>query len=489
MQRTGVLLFHATILVAIFLPAIPSAVWAQPAATVVPRQGPPERGVEVSGTGFAASQKIDLFFDSASLATTHTDTTGAFDKALRIPVTATPGDHWISAVAHKGHVSAQVKFKVQTDWPEFHGGAARHGFNPHENVLNTSNVGGMQLLWSVQSAGSASPVIGNGVLYTAGYDGVLQALDAATGKLRWRTTPVGPIQGSPAVSNGLVYVGSMDSHIYAYDAQTGHLVWGNVTAYPIYLSPAVENGMVYVGSYAYPSQLFLYAFNAATGQQIWNQEILPGIDVTTPAVSDGYLVVGTEDQVYGLDALTGHQAWVLTGGFYLESPAAIENGIAYIAGEDYYLHAIDVKSGTGVWTVTAGYVKGSCPSIAYGMIFMAAYGLDFEVFNASTGQLAWSVPMPDVASSPAVANGVVYVASYTSDFYALDAATGLQLWSYATSGTGSNSPIVADGMVYLTTDAGLSAFGLPPGSAAARAALPPPRPNPALLKPGATISQ
>jgi outer membrane protein assembly factor BamB len=64
-------------------------------------------------------------------------------------------------------------------------------WNPYEKVLNVSNVGSLQLLWS----------------YNTGYS----------------------VESSPAVENGLVYVGSDDRNVYALNARTGALLWSYPT--------------------------------------------------------------------------------------------------------------------------------------------------------------------------------------------------------------------------------------------------------------------
>ena len=59
----------------------------------------------------------------------------------------------------------------------------------------------------------------------------------------------GPISSSPAVANGVVYVGSEDSTLYAFDAATGAQLWSAATGGQIYHgSPSVSDGVVYVGS-------------------------------------------------------------------------------------------------------------------------------------------------------------------------------------------------------------------------------------------------
>jgi alcohol dehydrogenase (cytochrome c) len=56
--------------------------------------------------------------------------------------------------------------------------------------------------------------------------GVLVALDAATGAVRWRRPTRAPLVGGAlATTTGLVFSGSDDGNLYAFDAATGHPRW------------------------------------------------------------------------------------------------------------------------------------------------------------------------------------------------------------------------------------------------------------------------
>ena len=50
------------------------------------------------------------------------------------------------------------------------------------------------------------------------------------------------VYSSPVVANGIVYVGSEDKNLYAIDAVTGKEKWRFATGDHIYSSPSVANG-------------------------------------------------------------------------------------------------------------------------------------------------------------------------------------------------------------------------------------------------------
>jgi outer membrane protein assembly factor BamB len=70
---------------------------------------------------------------------------------------------------------------------------------------------------------------------------------AATGGLRWRYTTGGPVH-SPAVAGGTVYVSNVVGQVDALDAATGSLRWATAAGDYIDSDLAVAGGTVYIGS-------------------------------------------------------------------------------------------------------------------------------------------------------------------------------------------------------------------------------------------------
>src|SRR5437588_12333901 len=92
--------------------------WAgAPALKLSTKTGHPSVTVNVSGSGFGASEAIDIYFDTTDEALAVTNANGSFSKIpVTVPSSATPGTHWITGTGRHSGFSAQAPFTVSTDW-------------------------------------------------------------------------------------------------------------------------------------------------------------------------------------------------------------------------------------------------------------------------------------------------------------------------------------------------------------------------------------
>src|SRR5512137_2892576 len=136
---------------------------AAPTLTLSPTSGPPTTQVTVKGTGFAPNELVDLFLDTTDLVLGVTDGAGAFTQTLKVPKSAGPGLHWITARSRAGG-AAQKSFNVRTNWTQFHYGPKHQGFNPYENVLSPATVVGLNQAWRYTAGDSiySSPAVAGG---------------------------------------------------------------------------------------------------------------------------------------------------------------------------------------------------------------------------------------------------------------------------------------------------------------------------------------
>lgn len=119
-------------------------------------------------------------------------------------------------------------------------------------------------------------------------NGKIYCLDGSTSFQQWNYQTGGAVNSSPAIYSTTIFIGSTDGKVYSLNA-TGSVNWRHATGYPIYSSPAIANRGgnigIYIGSgdlYSYSGALFI--LNAADGSVI---DIFGTASIhTSPSVAD-----------------------------------------------------------------------------------------------------------------------------------------------------------------------------------------------------------
>lgn len=159
----------------------------------------------------------------------------------------------------------------------------------------------------------------------------LLAVDLASGELVWSYQPHPQndrdtdFAGAPNLFSGadgraLVGLGNKDAHYYAVDRDTGELVWEQEATEEGYVRPGFATGG-FVGPSAYADGVIvgatavapcpcMHAFDAATGEILW-QNLAPGPSYAPTTVVGGvaFTASSTDNQLRGLDLGTGEVLW------------------------------------------------------------------------------------------------------------------------------------------------------------------------------------
>lgn len=220
-------------------------------------------------------------------------------------------------------------------------------YNPRPRKSYSANMGG-------------GLAVDGGVVYIV--DGISQtmAVDAATGKVKWKTTNGAPGRSAPTVAGGRVFFGTIDERFFALDSATGRQLW-TYTATSVETTvfgqpaPAVDNGIVVAGFGGGD----LVAFRVESGEVVWSDmmgnvnsqastldlscvrglpvivdsivyavsmaQVLAAIDIRTGrrvwersvasqnsllCVGDWLFVVSLDQQIACIDRLSGHVRWI-----------------------------------------------------------------------------------------------------------------------------------------------------------------------------------
>jgi outer membrane protein assembly factor BamB len=224
---------------------------------------------------------------------------------------------------------------------------------------------------------------GGGRVYAVNGDGLLMALDPATGNQLWsRQLGQYSFSSEPSAAGDLVYVGGAGSGgtVYAVDAATGAVRWSASVCCGDHSSPAVAGGRVFVG-YACHNN---YGFTATTGGLLWNSnDGCTGGGGRTTVVDDG--------RVYARDLADGK------------------------------IH--DAASGA----VLGAYTSTTAPAVTEAEAYTQR-DATLEALSVPAMTVRWSFSDGGMSIAPIVVNGAVIAGSSTGRVYALDRANGRTLW-------------------------------------------------------------
>jgi len=283
-----------------------------------------------------------------------------------------------------------------------------------DGAIDSANVSRLKVAWTVPLLGNyaATPVVVDGVAYTADLMSNVYAIDLRSGRLRWRREIAQAITGPNGVSvaDGRVF-GVTASGAFALDADTGRALWAvslvRSVGEVVVMTPGYHDGLVYVSTNPTVGGNVgtLWALEARTGRRAWRWEQSSRSLWGDPKVNgsggmwhppafddDGALYVsiadptpwpGTREQPWGrsrpgpnrwsnsivkLDARTGRFIWgaqALPHDFYdwdLECPVILARAggrrVALTAGKMGFVYAFDADSGRLLWKRAVGRHNG-----------------------------------------------------------------------------------------------------------------------------------
>lgn len=207
-------------------------------------------------------------------------------------------------------------------------------------------------------------------------NGMLYAVDAMTGTVKWTFRAQQGVWAAPAAdtATNLVYVGSLDHNLYALDLKTGSLKWKKDLKAAIASAPALDNGMLYVGTFG--------------------------------------------NKVLALDAQSGNEKWsVDTTNWVWGTPVLFDNTL-YVSDVGGTVFAINTANGTTLWSVKPGNAQRAGPIVTADAIFVGDRAGKLYALARDTGAPLWPQPQTmkgQLLGTPVLISDTLLLSPYQGD--------------------------------------------------------------------------
>ncbi|MGH6944390.1 MAG: PQQ-binding-like beta-propeller repeat protein [Geminicoccaceae bacterium] len=318
------------------------------------------------------------------------------------------------------------------EWPQ-NGGMATHAM--HHLAAGDD----LNLSWKISigsgSAGTsevlARPVVGARRIYTMDADGVISAFDTDGGKQIWRYEPDNLDVGDGLLGGGLAYDGGWlfatisSGKVLGLNAASGKEIWRQNLSLPLRAAPTVADGRLLVVT----ADNQLYALDGATGRPIWRHAgFFEGAGLLggpSPAVDGGVVVVPySSGEVYGLLLDNGRPLWsdtvqrprrteALAQISDIDAYPVIDQDRVYVASYGGQMAAIDLRRGIRDWDIDLTSIE--TPWVAGDFIYLLTTRSEVVCLLRDNGRVRWVSPLQrlsdpsDPASTPIIWSGPLLV--------------------------------------------------------------------------------
>ena len=321
----------------------------------------------------------------------------------------------------------------------------------------------------------------DGIVFAESDDMFAYALNAKTGKLIWRTSPISNnYMGTPLIVGDKVFItagsvaftfhqtivyskdpyesargaGVSYNGLISLDKKTGKFNWIFATKGEVMTTPAYNDGTVYIST----GTGTVYAVDAETGEKKWQNDLGGMANMSNPVFYEGniYLSMAVKSYLYSLDAKTGKVNW--KG----EIPGATNTGMGDVTPT--VADSVVVMNTVIEPKTVFDEEKGDS---------ISTMNTRVRAFDAITGDILWTKDMGRGPKPQSFKGGValimdktIYLGNpVTNKFFALDLKTGETKWEWkiphiTPAGAGRGPGSMYKGVLYIA--AGSWAYALNP---------------------------
>ncbi len=282
---------------------------------------------------------------------------------------------------------------------------------------------------------------------------------------------------APSVNAAWTQVAGGPTHTIPHPAFSAapQLIWsagigqGNSRKHRITADPVVADGRVFT----LDSRSRVTATSTG-GATLWTADLTPPSDNEGEASGGGVAVAGNRvyvttgfGQVSALDAATGAEIWRQDLDAPATSSPTVASDLVYVVSRDNRAWAIRTSNGRVAWSIPGtpsqvGVVGGAAPAVTDQVAIFPFGSGEVVAALRQGGVRIWGATVAgqrrgrayanitDIVADPVVTGGVIYTGNQSGRSVAIDAASGNRIW---TAPHGAYGPVtVSGGSVFLISD-------------------------------------
>lgn len=330
------------------------------------------------------------------------------------------------------------------------------------------------------------PIAAEGKVFTVDTQGLVTALNLATGQVLWETQSIPeqksaqPFSGGLAYEEGVVFCATPAAEVVMLDAANGTVLKRFDLTAPVRAAPTVKNGFIF----AVTINNQLEVINYETEEPVWSHsgilETAGLLGGSSPAIAGDVVIVPyTSGEVYALRKDNGSVLWSeslanfqrldpVSSLYHIKARPVIEQNMVYLISHGGQMKAIDLYNGETSWMKSIGGIRS--PAVSDHYLFMITTQNDLTCIDRLNGKVLWVTKLPlykdpttkvnkILWAGPVLANDRLIVSGSNDTALVLSAQDGSIVQTLRLPGEGHLSPIIVDKTVlFLTNNAELVAY-------------------------------